>query len=163
MNIFFLSFSFSNSSISHFTFFDICTSRNSRSDSFSRTSRNSRSDSLSRTSKNSRFVFFILIISSIIKSRSSFSRLFNNILVDNSFNSNSLFTNSFLFFDCSFSFNFAFFFNFSRFSNRLSLSSNLREKKIEFRRKKKVELEKKKFEFERRKICENDAEIFCNR
>jgi hypothetical protein len=45
----------------------------------------------------------------------------------------------------------------------LSLSSNLREKKIEFRRKKKVELEKKKFEFERRKICENDAEIFCNR
>jgi hypothetical protein len=129
MNTFFSSFSFSSSSNSHFIFFDTRTSKNSRFDSLFRTSRNSRFDSLSRTSRNSRFVFFILTISLIIKSRFSSSRLFNNILVDNSFNLNFLFTNSFLFFDYSFFFDFAFSFNFSRFSNRLSLSSNLRKKK----------------------------------
>jgi hypothetical protein len=75
----------------------------------------------SHTSRNSRFNFFVLIISSIIKSRRSSSRNYYNLF------SNSLFINFFLLFDCFSFFNFAFSFNSSLFSIRLSLSSNLRD------------------------------------
>jgi hypothetical protein len=112
INIFFSSFSFSSSSISHFTSLNIRTSRNSRSDFLFRTSRNSRFHSFSRMSRNSNFVFSILIISSIIKFRSSFFRLFNNILVDNFFISNFLSTSFFFFCRLFFFFRFCIFFQF---------------------------------------------------
>jgi hypothetical protein len=107
MNIFLSSFSFSSSSIQHFTSLSIFTSRNSRS------------DSLHRTSRNSRFDRSILIISWIIRTRSSFSRFFNNILVDNFFIFNLLFTSSSLLFDCSSLFDFVFSFS----SSLLSISN----------------------------------------
>jgi hypothetical protein len=91
------SFSFFNASTSRFTLFS------------------------SHTSRNSRFNFFVLIISSIIKFRRSFSRNHHNLF------SNSLFINSFILFDCFSFFNFAFSFNSSLSSIRLSLSSNLRD------------------------------------
>jgi hypothetical protein len=75
----------------------------------------------SHTSRNSRFNFFVLLISSIIKFRRSFSRNHYNLV------NNSLFINFSLLFDCSSSFNFAFFFNSSLSSTRLSSASNLRE------------------------------------
>ncbi len=75
----------------------------------------------SHTSRNSRFNFFVLLTSSIIKSRRSFSRNHHNLV------NNSLFINSFLLFDCSSSFNFAFLFNSSLSSTRLSSASNLRK------------------------------------
>ncbi len=117
MNTSYSSFSFSNSRISHFTSSRI------------RTSRNSRSNSIIDISRNSRFDSFILIISSIIKSRSSSFRFFDNILIDNSFIFNFLSTSSFLFFDCSSFFDFAFSFNSSLSRTRVSLSSNSREKR----------------------------------
>jgi hypothetical protein len=75
----------------------------------------------SHTSRNFRFNFFVLFISSIIKSRRSFSRNHHNLI------NNFLFINSFLLFDCSSFFNFAFFFSSSLFLTRLSSISNLRE------------------------------------
>jgi hypothetical protein len=75
----------------------------------------------SHTSRNSRFNLFVLITSSIIKSRRSSFRNHHN------FFNNLLFISSSLFFDCFSSFNFAFSFNSSLFSTRLSLSSNLRD------------------------------------
>jgi hypothetical protein len=139
MNIFYSSFLFSSSKISHFTFSRIRISRNSRFNSIIDISRNSRFNFIIDTSRNSRFDFFILISSSIIRFRFSFSRFSDNILVDNFFIFNFLFTSSFLLFDCSFFFDFAFSFNSLLSRTRVSLSSNSRKKR-------KSNSEKKKFD-----------------
>jgi hypothetical protein len=75
----------------------------------------------SHTSRNSRFNSFVLITSSVIRSRRSFSRSHHNLF------NNSLFISSFILSDCLSSFNFAFSFSSSLSSTRLSLSSNLRD------------------------------------
>jgi hypothetical protein len=97
-----VSSSFSSSSTSCFTSLNSRTSRNSRLTSFN-----------SRTSRNSRLFQYI---SSIIRTRFSSFRLFDNNV------KNSLFINSFLFSNCSSSFNFAFSFNSSLHSTRFQSS-----------------------------------------
>jgi hypothetical protein len=93
----------------------------SKSLSFSNASTSRLTLLSSHTSRNSRFNSFVLLISSIIKSRRSSSRSHHNLV------NNSLFISSFLLFDCSSSFNFAFLFSSSLSSTRLSSASNLRE------------------------------------
>jgi hypothetical protein len=75
----------------------------------------------SHTSRNSRFNSFVLLISSIIRSRRSSSRSHHNLA------NNFLFISSSLLSDYSSLFNFAFFFNSSLFSIRLLSTSNLRK------------------------------------
>ncbi len=118
-----VSFFFSNSSILCFTSFNSRTSRNSRFTSFN-----------FHTSRNSRLFQYI---SSIIKIRSSSSRLFDNNV------KNSLFINSFLFSNFSSFFNFAFSFNFSLHSTRFSTLNTEKEQKSNSKKKSKSNSKKK--------------------
>ncbi len=96
------------------------------SSSFSRSSISCLTFLNSRTSKNSRLSQYI---SSVIKTRSSSSRLFDNNV------RNSLFINSFLLSNCSSFFNFAFSFNFFLHSTRFSSSNTRKEQESNSKKK----------------------------